>query len=169
MTHSRFWYIWLMLFFGFIILGGSISFIFVNYLNPHFKLWTPPRAQERSGIIPDVSIPNIRSHPDQPALTLEGSVALKNPFIIPSPYQRNSGFRPTPHRRRGPLEYRGIIETDSNIMALVTVTSSGESLVVYEGEDLVELGIMIGKISAKTLTYSKNGIETVISLGGIKH
>jgi hypothetical protein len=90
---------------------------------------------------------------------------LMNPFVIPGQY--NVPFKENHSQRKHELlEYQGTIATDASVFGLVRINTTGESFVVSEGEDLVESGIIIGTITPKTLTYSQNGIEKVIYLGG---
>jgi hypothetical protein len=92
---------------------------------------------------------------------------LKNPFVVPLQYNGRASHHFVPKRPQAFLEYQGIIETDSNILGLVKATTTKEAFVVHEGECIIEFGLEIRKITPETLTYSKDGIEAVISLGGI--
>ena len=132
----------------------------------NFKLNTPTLRQK---IVNDQHLPSEKvfkySAALNPTPVPTESVNLINPFIIPGSY--NVSFKKVRSQsKHEQLEYQGAIETDTSILGLVRINATGESLVVSEGEDIVVSGIIIGKITPKTLTYSQNGIEKVIYLGG---
>jgi hypothetical protein len=95
------------------------------------------------------------------------NIHLINPFVIPGQDNEALSHHLVSQRKRAILEYLGTVETDHNILGLVKITTTGDSLIVSEEEDLIEEGIIIQKITPKTLTYSKDGIDQVIRLGGI--
>ncbi len=171
MFHPKLWFLWVLILIVGIFLGIGCYFVFFPYLQN--VLWPSGSFQ------PDVTDVRQKYDSNQYASNIEryqplknqtlpststGDIRLKNPFISPIP--SHASFRKSPPpKERALLEYLGTIETDNGIMGLVKI-NTGESLVVFEGEDLVISGIIIGKITPKMLTYSQNGIEKVIHLGG---
>jgi hypothetical protein len=167
----RTWAFWLLIFIGSILLGiGSYFLFFIHLQIPgmpwNFRFYAPALQQK---IVENQYLPN-RKVFEYPTVihqipTPAEPVNLMNPFVIPgldNVFFNNNRFQ----KKHELLEYQGTIETDTSIFGLVRINTTGESLVVSEGEDLVVSGIIIGKITPKTLTYSQNGIEKVIYLGG---
>ncbi len=171
MFHPKLLFLWVLILVVGIFLGIGCYFVFFPYLEN--VLW--PSGSFQPGVT-DVRpkydsnqyVSNIERYQPLNNQTLPststGNIRLKNPFILPIPYHASFRKSPAP-KERALLEYLGTIETDNGILGLVRI-NTGESLVVSEGEDLVISGIIIGKITPKMLTYSQNGIEKVIHLGG---
>ncbi len=175
MFQPKSWLFWVFIFIGGILLGIGSYFLFFLHLqeipwpsesfqpvvpNFHQKYIANQYSHARARTI-RVYQPLLSQTP-MPAST--GNINLINPFIVPGGYNGFLGKSPSP-RKRALLEYLGTIETNDNILGLIRI-NTGESFVVTEGEDLVISGIVIGKITPTTLTYSQNGIEKVIHLGG---
>jgi hypothetical protein len=135
-------------------------------MSPHYIQSTPPREQNHPEpiLIEPVQNTNVSKYETKLA---QSAMKLKNPFVIPFPAHKNPDQRLSSQKKRTYIEYQGIIETDNSMLGLVKMTATNEAFLVYEGESLVEFGLEIHKITAKNLTYSKDGIEAVISLGGI--
>ncbi len=171
MFRPKLWFLWVLILFVGIFLGIGCYFIFFPYLQN--VIWPSGSFQPVANDFhqkynPNQYTPNIEGNQplknQTPPSTSTGDIRLKNPFILPIPY--HASFRKSPSsKKRALLEYLGTIETDNGILGLVRI-NTGESFVVSEGEDLVISGIIIGKITPKILTYSQNGIEKVIHLGG---
>jgi hypothetical protein len=176
LSRSQHWLNIILLFLGFIILGCSLGYVIMLLLERQVALRIPTGINSPAVSVVDSGVPIVMHRSDEAVIIkqqkLAGSkiISLKNPFVIPSLYQRNPAKRnASPKKNLGFLEYQGVVETADDVRGLVRVTASKESYVVYEGEILVELGVEIRKITPKVLTYYKDGVETVISLGGIVH
>jgi hypothetical protein len=176
LSRSQHWLNMIVLFLGFIILGGSLGYVIMLLLERQVVLRIPSGVNRPAVSAIAANVPIIMHRSDEAVIGTQQKSAgskispLKNPFVIPSVYQRNPAKRiVSPPKNLGFLEYQGVVETADDIRGLVRVTASKESFVVCEGESLVEFGIEIRKITPKVLTYSKDGVETVISLGGTVH
>jgi hypothetical protein len=171
MSQSNVWFRWILIFLSFIALGGGIGYFFMLSLRPDFVHQAPLKINNQLGPVAVKNVKNTYNHQYEPVLNHQSrpKLDLKNPFVIPNQYYQKSGLRSITQRKQAFIEYQGIIETDNNVLGLVKLTNTNETFVVYEGEIIVELGLEIRKITPKTLTYSKDRVEAVISLGGIQH
>ena len=171
MSRSHVWFTWFLVFLSFIVVGGGIGYFFMLSLRPDFAQLAPLRVKNQlePGVVENAK--NTYNNQYEPAVYHQSQpkLYLKNPFVIPIQYNDYSGHRLITQRKRAFMEYQGIIETDNNVLGLVKLTTTNEAFVVYEGESIVEFGLEIKKITPKALTYSKDGVETVILLGGIQH
>jgi hypothetical protein len=160
---------WLLAFLSFIAVGGGIGYFFMRSLRTEFAQLAPLRAKDHLEPVAVENVKIIGSNLSVPTVYQQSQpkLALKNPFVIPIQYYKKSGHRLVTPRKRMFIEYQGIIETENNVLALVRLTTSDKTFVVYEGESIVEFGLAIKKITPKNLTYSKEGVDVVISLGGI--
>lgn len=165
-----------------IIIGCSIGFVFTSIWRLPIPLWMPSDTGKRletmdnlPKIIDDDNYNNKYSLPvahiplDQELKESNSRMlsSMKNPFIIPGRYAGNYGQNISPQKKQAYLSFQGVIETNDSILGLVRVNATGEVFAVYEGEDLLDF--QVKKITPSTLTYSQNGNEVVIPLGGIRH
>lgn len=171
MSRSGLWLSWLLIFVGFTVLGGGIGYVLMSFWGPHNTFWEPWSNQNQPRTIINENFQKISDYkyypPDNYESDYQPITNIKNPFTAPSQNNDTKGQNVPFNKKQTFLEYQGIIETNNSIFGLVKVTHTGEVFVVYEGENLVEFEIR--KITPKTLTYSKDGIEAVIPLGGKLH
>jgi hypothetical protein len=167
MYQLKSWLFWIFIFIGGFLLGSISYFQFFTYQQK--LIWTPRhirQSQYKNQYPSNVNNFKYGIGVNQ-APTPPLNINLINPFVVPG---QDNGVLSHPlgsQRKHAFLEYQGTIETDCGILGLVKVTTTGESFIVSEEEDLIEVGIVIRKITPKTLTYSKDGIDKVIRLGGI--
>lgn len=168
MSRSNVWFKWILVFLSFIAVGGGMGYFFMRSLRTDFAQLAPLTVKKQP------TVENVKKSfniPSVPAIDQKSQpkVDLKNPFVIPIQYYKKSGHPLVTSKNRALMEYQGIIETDNKVLGLVKLTTTNETFVVYEGESIVEFGLTIEKITPKTLTYTKDGVEAVISLGGSQH
>lgn len=166
------WLLWLLC----LLMLGSTGYLFFLALNanledynfepggsaPVGKKLFDSKAPAHAGSNP-ASVPEEISGPPDLHKKAFHSGFLKNPFVSPLPSDKEL--------RRGKdfLEYQGVIETADTLLGLVEVTKTHKTLIVHQGQKIDSLGVEILTITAKSLTFSKDGVKTVISLGGIRH
>lgn len=169
MFQPKSWFLWVFIFMGSVLIGMICYFLLFSY-SQKIPFW----SGSFEPVVPDLHpkhitnqhSPNIKvTQPlvhQTPTPVSTEKINLINPFVIPGQYNASKSHFP---KKPALLEYLGTVETDNDILGLIRI-NNGESFVVSEGEDLVISGIVIGKITPTTLTYSQNGIEKVIHLGG---